>query len=264
MNRKYFEIFKKYRGRKYSRDLDKLQEDFASRGLISSGIRNKEEARLKADYEDEISMKGEETAIYYEQRRERTNSIWINRILASVAILSFLATIYYADKNFQAQYRPYLAFEGESTDFSYLIGVDENNHIINDDKVIISTKLSNTGIMPAKFEVTKKTNGVYNNITWIPRSVQSGIIAPNQNILLSWQVEWNTDSQTFKNWRSQTREMLPIGNIAIEVDYSPINRLGDKHFTILGSKVVLDEKKSLDRNSEVVSGKFDWFIVDMD
>jgi len=56
MNEKWLEIYKKYRERKYKRDLDKLQANFAERGLIQSGIREREEQWLKEDYEDEVAM----------------------------------------------------------------------------------------------------------------------------------------------------------------------------------------------------------------
>lgn len=96
MNYKWLEIFGKYRQRKYERDLDKLRNDLASRGLTSSGIRNNEERWLKEDYEDEMQMKEEEISIYdterTAQRTERKNSIFTNRILASVAVLGFFMT----------------------------------------------------------------------------------------------------------------------------------------------------------------------------
>ena len=97
MNQKYFEIFKKYRRRKYERELEDLQEDLAHRGLGQSGIRIKQEERLKADYTDEIEMKAEELNLQEEERKEKTkesvSTIWTNRILAVVAIASLLVSV---------------------------------------------------------------------------------------------------------------------------------------------------------------------------
>lgn len=93
MNEKWLEIYKKYRKRKYERDREKLDNDFAARGLAQSGMREKEERWLKEDYDDEVAMKQEEAEIHKEESKERKTSIWTNRILALIAILSFFATL---------------------------------------------------------------------------------------------------------------------------------------------------------------------------
>ena len=93
MNQKWLEIYKKYRKRKYERDLDKLRNDLANRGLSRSSIRENEERWLKEDCDDEVTMKQEEIDINKEESRVRKNSIWTNRILVIVSILSFLLTL---------------------------------------------------------------------------------------------------------------------------------------------------------------------------
>ena len=126
MNRKYLEIWLRYRERKYIRDLDELQNNFAARGLTSSidvritkltqfcsnaayllhfsrlarqpistklnSMREKAEQWLGEDYEDDVAMEKEESVVYENekdsQNNEQENSIRTNRILASVAVIS--------------------------------------------------------------------------------------------------------------------------------------------------------------------------------
>ncbi len=57
MNREQFKIWEKQKRREYELELEKLQENFAARGLAYSGIRNRAEADLKTKYEDEIEFK---------------------------------------------------------------------------------------------------------------------------------------------------------------------------------------------------------------
>ena len=106
MNKKWLEIYKKYRDRKYKRDLDKLQADFAERGLAQSGTRGKEEQWLKEDYEDEVAMEQEKVGVQKEISKERKTSIWTNRILAFIAILSFFATVFFSYKTLELNYIP--------------------------------------------------------------------------------------------------------------------------------------------------------------
>ena len=94
MNPDWLKIYKKYRERKYERDLDKLRNNLANRGLAQSGIRQNEERWLKENYEDDAAMKEQEVRIETEKALERRTSIWTNRILASVAIVSLFGTLY--------------------------------------------------------------------------------------------------------------------------------------------------------------------------
>lgn len=261
MNKKQFEIFKRYRKRKYDRDLEGLQSDFAARGLAYSGLREKAQQSLKEDYEDQVAMKQDEAAIGDEESKQRSTNIQTNRILAGIAIFSFGATIFYAERSLNEQYRPYVVFE--ETDFNYLVDADEKDNVINDNKAIISTTLSNTGLVPAKYKISEKTSGAFESVSWTPKSVEEGIIAPKQEILLSWQVEWDTTSKSFSDWRKQTGQFLPIGNVAIKVNYSRITHGEFEYYTVLGSRTVLDEKRSIDKETEVISGKFDWSIKEM-
>ncbi|MGW8184617.1 MAG: hypothetical protein ACWGHO_00720 [Candidatus Moraniibacteriota bacterium] len=57
MNKKQFEIFKTWRIKKYNKDLVKLREDLAGRGLTMSSIRIAEEKDLKDECDSEIEMK---------------------------------------------------------------------------------------------------------------------------------------------------------------------------------------------------------------
>ena len=67
----------------------------------------------------------------------------------------------------------------------------------------------------------------------------------------------------FSDWSKKTKQILPIGEVTIKIDYSRINDAETKYYTLLGNKVVLDEKKSIDKNTVITSGKFDWFIKEM-
>lgn len=109
MNRKEFEIFEKWRKGKYEIDLEKLQNDLASRGLSRSGIREKEELWLREEYESEVARKKAEAEDYEEekekQERGRRNMIRTNRVLVSVAIISMVISaagvmvgIYFSNK----------------------------------------------------------------------------------------------------------------------------------------------------------------------
>ena len=121
----------------------------------------------------------------------------------------------------------------------------------------------NVGSVPAKFKVTQKGNGIFDNITWVAKSVETGIIAPNQTIVLSWQIEWETSSESFTSWYKKTREILPIGDVKIKIDYMPINNLQKKYFTTLASTVVVNKKEALSKDTEILEGVFDWYIQDM-
>lgn len=56
MNKKQFEIWEKQKRLEYESDLKVLQDNFASRGLAFSGMRNKAEQNLKNKYESEIEI----------------------------------------------------------------------------------------------------------------------------------------------------------------------------------------------------------------
>lgn len=56
MNQKQFEIWRQQKWREYDIELRKLQEDYAGRGLASSGLRNQAERDLKRKYESEIEI----------------------------------------------------------------------------------------------------------------------------------------------------------------------------------------------------------------
>lgn len=86
-------MYKKYRQRKYKRELDKLRDDLANRGLAQSTIRANEKDWLKEDYDDDIAMRQEEVELHEEQSKERKISIRTNRILSIITILSFFVTL---------------------------------------------------------------------------------------------------------------------------------------------------------------------------
>lgn len=149
MNEKWSEIYKKYRKRKYGRDLDKLREDFAGRGLASSGIRNNEERWLKEDYEDEVAMKQEEVQIYKEETKERMTSIWTNRILAVIASLSFLMTLGVSIITTQ--------FSKETLELNYLPSIDVQYIASIEDIQVYNRGKTNLYILGSSFNNEKSS-----------------------------------------------------------------------------------------------------------
>jgi hypothetical protein len=93
MNDEWLKTFKKYRKRKFERDLKSMQEH---QGLISVTIKEKEERWLEEDYEDELAMKTEEIAIYKTEEasknEERKSTIFANRILSIIAIVTLVVS----------------------------------------------------------------------------------------------------------------------------------------------------------------------------
>lgn len=96
MNQNYFNIFKKYRKRKYERDLERLKNE--SRLKAAAFIN--EERRLKDDYEDEVGMEQEKMIEQKKERQdlhsERRISKIANVVLAIVAVSSFLGTVWFS------------------------------------------------------------------------------------------------------------------------------------------------------------------------
>ena len=97
MNRKKFEIWQKYKVKEEHIELQKLQEDFAGRGLAHSSIRNEAEEHLAEKYRAEIEMEREtmetEESETLGRRRERRNLIWANRIIALGTIGSVILAL---------------------------------------------------------------------------------------------------------------------------------------------------------------------------
>lgn len=97
MNRKKFEIWQRYKTKEQAIELQKLQDDFGARGLASSGMRNEAEKHLTEKCRAEIEMEREtmeaEESEMGERKRERTNLIWTNRIVALGAIGSVVLAL---------------------------------------------------------------------------------------------------------------------------------------------------------------------------
>lgn len=149
MNENWLEIYKKYRKRKYERDREKLDNDFASRGLAQSGIRAKEERWLAEDYNDEVAMKQEEIQAHKEELRERKTSICTNRILASIAILSFFITLgvsYVTIKDSK-----------ETLDLNYLPSIDVQYNAPNEDIQVYNRGKTNLYIWGSIFNNEKQS-----------------------------------------------------------------------------------------------------------
>lgn len=100
MNKKQFEIYKEWRRKKYQRDLEKKQDELASRGMASSGLRNKEEKWLIEEYQADIDSKEAESEENLQrsllERRTSLNQRITNWVLAlaSIAALSLNMWIY--------------------------------------------------------------------------------------------------------------------------------------------------------------------------
>jgi len=74
MNKKQFETWEKQKRREYGIELDKLREDFASRGLASSGGRTKAEKDLEVKYDSEIEIKRLDIEVDTTEGSKYTNS----------------------------------------------------------------------------------------------------------------------------------------------------------------------------------------------
>ncbi len=134
-----------------------MRDDFSRRGLTQSGMRVRTEQDLKDDFEDEVAMKEEESIAYEDEkdahRREMSNSIYTNRILAIVAVLGlFLSIVVFyftaheadetnkrADAEFQFRTRPYL-----------IIDNIEGNTNLDTTKSDFKVFIKNSGNIPAR------------------------------------------------------------------------------------------------------------------
>lgn len=74
MNQKYLSIFQKYRGRQFTRDLEKLRQDLSNRGLLNSGIETEEINILTNNYKDETEMKKEEIIAEIEEQKNKNRT----------------------------------------------------------------------------------------------------------------------------------------------------------------------------------------------
>ena len=154
MDLREFEIYKTWREGKYRRDLERLQNDLANRGLASSSIRNAEEQWLKSEFETEVSReeavasefertKGENLRMSCNQRI--TNYTLIAGTLIATAIS--LGTYYHANQISLLVNRPYLVVR--TIEHSKL---DPNSPDSQKRKVTDQYTLSikNAGNLPAK------------------------------------------------------------------------------------------------------------------
>jgi len=85
MNKQYLSIFQKYHTRKHARDLEKLQRDLSSRGLLNSGIYDEEIKKLSDNFRDEIEMKKEEYSAEQETERKERNDRIFSRFINTVS-----------------------------------------------------------------------------------------------------------------------------------------------------------------------------------
>ena len=96
MNNNQFKIWKKRREEKCKRELEKLRDDLASKGMAIGGYREKEEEWLRRECDSEINQRKEESKEYKKEikwhRIERSTSMIINIILALIALFSFYLT----------------------------------------------------------------------------------------------------------------------------------------------------------------------------
>lgn len=137
MNRKHFEIYKQWRKQKYQRDLEKLQNDLADRGIAYSGHREKEEEWLKDECDADINRREAEMKDYEHEKKAKKIDRCIQRItnlgLVAIAILS-LGVSYSFYKS--TIHRPYVAIR--------------NVDFVEEDKIVgVNLTLINTGIVPA-------------------------------------------------------------------------------------------------------------------
>lgn len=152
MNGKRYEIFQRYRARRYQRELENLRQSFADRGATFSSTRKDAEVNLKADYDDEIAMEREkmlnEEGEHKEQKRERNNAIHTNRVSASMAILGFILTLVFSLVNIV------LVMEANETNKRQAVIEYDNAQpflaIVGGNEDATSVRIKNVGGGPAK------------------------------------------------------------------------------------------------------------------
>jgi len=99
MNRKQFEIWKAQREREFSVELENTRNDFASRGLASSGFRNQAEQNLRARYDAESEMKRLEMEEVETQKISWfPNSNWRPFVLSTAVSIIVGIVVYYLTK----------------------------------------------------------------------------------------------------------------------------------------------------------------------
>ena len=154
MNSREFELYKTWRERKYWRDLEKLQNDLANHGLASSGIRNKEEAWLKDEYETEV-LREEAMMLDYQAQKAREKHAskvqqYTNYALVAGTVIAAFAAVFgthQASSLNESINRPYLVIR--TIEHSKLETSSPAYH-----KGEITEKYSifikNVGVLPAK------------------------------------------------------------------------------------------------------------------
>jgi hypothetical protein len=96
MDKKRFEIWERLRRKRLADELEDIAEDSGGKGTAISGMRIRAEKKASDQAEDEIAMEKATTEIEEEEikgkRQERKNLIWTNRVLAFIAIASFMVS----------------------------------------------------------------------------------------------------------------------------------------------------------------------------
>ncbi|MDD2785543.1 MAG: hypothetical protein PHS79_01465 [Patescibacteria group bacterium] len=204
MNKKWFEIFKKYRARKYLRDFNFQENDFARRGLEFSSERTDAQKMLKADYDDEVAMKSEEVDQfeegYKENKKAERRALLINFVEAGALVATLIVTTFFnmrtineSEKNltlnqhqYQDSVRPYLTFvEPTSSIPGILSWVGDTTSTVT---WRVELKIVNVGSLPARFVVVSQQFAPFDLSQSEIRNFYptNGVIMPNQEMNLGW------------------------------------------------------------------------------
>lgn len=277
MNQKHLEIFLKYRKRRYEREFEDLQNDLALRGLIHSTEREVREARLKADYEDEVDMKKEEVTVQEEervdQREERENASRANRATIKVAIVSIISSVLIALLtssmgwyHFRLSVRPFLVTLS-TINAGYAAGgpaawgdlLEKNPNVIKarfflntepDGRTTstladLSFALKNVGKTPLKYRLESISYIGGEWITEIPNQgnvASRGIIPPDQTQNVHYMSQDSTQLLQNRNGYALTGLL-----VRIRVGYEPI---GEESWIMFASKYFVEFEAMLSCNQE--------------
>ena len=144
MNENFFNIYKKYRERKYERDLEYVKMESGLKGKANIN----EQERLRCDFEDEVEMEKEKMFEWKKEQKRLRRQGRIPYFMAIMTLLGFLGTVIFSsitiENSKEANDINRLAAEQEYYNQQpFLIIIDGNGDATN-------VRIKNVGGGPAK------------------------------------------------------------------------------------------------------------------
>lgn len=199
MNKKQFEIYKIWRAKKYTRDLEKVRSEMAARGLGSSSIRNQEEDWLKDEFGADLEQKKFESIEYEEKKGDNRKTSKIQRttniFLVLVSVGSLGVSLWVArDTNSRSEIlnRPYIAVDSSGMSTQLNVGKvksDLNNFSEQLIEKHFEFSIKNLGQSPAAFSIDLSEFKEVGLKNIIPQENSSGVIFPGESKNVSYLLE---------------------------------------------------------------------------